>query len=244
MNILTILTTATPRPDIHQNGMYDVVNKLIESNTQDEIHWFINMDKPAMFDKKAEKESLSLVSDYAKKHSTKTGQLHIYLLAGHKESHFGAAAKRLYTAASRVRDTTAIEAFLWLEDDWKLTKSNIFLKEIKDFFRAKHDILLCTDTKFVSGNPFLFKKDFFNIIVSKYKASETAPDPELLLFECVKERYNTDDKRCQHPSYKQRNVFQDIGREWRARRSIGKLNKYKTEHDTSTWEITAPVVGL
>ena len=48
-NALNILTTATPRPELHINGMFQVIDTLIRAKTQHYIFWYINIDKPSMF---------------------------------------------------------------------------------------------------------------------------------------------------------------------------------------------------
>ena len=232
MNVLTILTTATPRPDVHRVAMLDVVKQLIENQTQDKINWYINIDVPAMFSKDEVEKTVNEINVF----STKYQDLQVHILTGHKEAHFGAAARRLYMTADVALDkVNCTEAFLWLEDDWMLVNDNSFFKEVKSFFEQSYDIFLCTSQKYISGPPFFFKRDFFDIIKNNYFISEVTLDPELMLFECVKKRYDTDEKRYEHPFYKRKDVFKDIGREWRANRSIEKLNKYNAELHTNTW---------
>lgn len=233
MNSLIVLTTATPRPDLHKAGLFEVIKTLIEGKTQNKIFWYVNVDRPSMFSKQEVEQTLKQINDFARE---KTNELSVTTLSDHEVAHAGAAARRLYETIGKSqpfnKDT---EVFFWLEDDWALTDSETFVREVKNFFKTNQDVLLCTSQKYISGHPFLFKRDFFDVIIDKYKTVKKNPDPELMLFDCVKEYYMTEEKRLKQPSQKRKEVFKDIGREWRIEQSIGKMNKYKAKRHSFTW---------
>ena len=233
MNNLIILTTATPRPELHAIGLLETIEVLIKERTQNKIYWYVNIDKPKMFNKQEVKQTINQINNFAKE---KTEELSVFIFSDHKEAHAGAAARRLYTEIAKSRPfEQGNEVFFWFEDDWALTNKGSFVKAVGNFFETSQDVLLCTWQKYISGHPFLFRRDFFDVITDKYKVVKRNTDPELFLFDCVKDYYMTSLKRLKQPLYNQKNLFEDIGRKWREDRSIGKTNKYEAKQHNFTW---------
>lgn len=233
MNNLIIITTATPRVDLHKAGLLETIKVLIEGKAQDKIFWYVNVDCPSMFSKQEIEQTLIQINNFARERADK---MSVFLLSDHKEAHAGAAARRLYEKISETRPfEQGNEVFFWFEDDWALTEEESFVEVVRAFFETDQDILLCTWQKYISGHPFLFRRDFLEVILNKYKVVKRNTDPELFLFDCVKDYYMTRQKRLIQPLHKRKKMFNDIGREWRIERSIGKTNKYKAKQYNFTW---------
>ena len=126
MPTLNILTTATPRPEIHELTVIKAVDKLLSFGLQDRIEWYINVDKPSMFTEQARTNTVdNFLSFY------RPG-LKTHIMADHQSAHFGAAARRLYTSCE---PSGTDNIFLWLEDDWVLNEDEAFLRFYLNFFR-------------------------------------------------------------------------------------------------------------
>lgn len=225
MSILNILTTATPRPEVHELTLFKAIDSLLTNGPQEKIHWYINVDCPSMF---TEQHKVNTVNNFL---SFYRPGLKTYIMSDHQSAHFGAAARRLYTTC----EGTGI--YLWLEDDWLLKEDQSFFDLLNKFFMFDYNFFLCSIARYVTGNPFFFKQDFFNIIKRKYNSFEHNIDPELMLFEGVMEKFNISNPRVVPPNSFHKEYFFDVGRQWRADRNIQKLDKYRTHTKEVTWSI-------
>lgn len=223
MLILNILTTATPRPEVHEVTLFKTIDSLLSKGPQQKINWYINVDCPSMF---SEEDRTNTVNNFL---SFCRPGLKTYIMADHQSAHFGAAARRLYTAC----ESTGI--YLWLEDDWLLRDDAYFFELLHKFFNFQYNFFLCSIATYVTGNPFFFKQDFFDLIKRKYMSIQENIDPELMLFEGIKEKFNVENPRVVPPNSLHSQYFFDVGRQWRAQKNIHKLDKYQTHLKEITW---------
>ncbi len=240
LNVLNILTTATPRPDIHVRAMFKVVDTLLKENIQNKIYWYINLDIPSMFTEHEVEETINQINLFNNFYNQfYPNKIQITILKDHEEAHFGLAAKRLYGRLGRIEKLENYNnVFLWLEDDWAMKKTDEFMYELKKFFTSDQDFLMGTTTnKYISGHPFFFKSRFFNMMVERYKTLKNTIDPEVQILIVVRKFYGLDEIRNEQPSFKQFDVFYDVGRKWREINLIKKQNKYKQHKTNSTWEL-------
>lgn len=227
MNILNILTTATPRPELHEETVFRTIELLVKNKCQDVINWHVNLDSPSMFTTAEKNKAIETILRFNK------SSFNTYFYRQHDSAHFGAAARRLYTSC-KVKPGNNI--FMWLEDDWKLIDTEFF-NFVKRFFESSHSFLLCSVAHYVTGNPIIFREDFFNEMVSSYEKINGDYDPELVLFETVKKYFNIENPRTLPPNSIHKQFFIDAGREWRAARNIIKLDKYETHLKDTTWAV-------
>lgn len=225
MPILNIFTTATPRPEIHDLTLLKTIDTLLSHGPQERIEWYINVDCPSMF---TEQERVSTVNNFL---SFYRPSLKTHIMADHQSAHFGAAARRLYSSC----ESTGNDIYLWLEDDWLLKEDQSFFELLGKFFTFDYNFFLCSIAHYVTGNPFFFKQDFFDIVKRKYSTLENNIDPELMLFEAVMEKFHINNPRVSPPNSLHKKYFFDIGRQWRAERNIQKLDKYHTHFKETTW---------
>lgn len=225
MQTLNVFTTATPRPELHNNTVIKAIKDLFNSNIE-KITWYINVDCPSMFSEEDRKNTVdNFLSFY------KTG-LKTIIWADHSSAHFGAAARRLYTQCD-IEGKNNI--FLWLEDDWVLNSDQYFFDLLDHYYISDLNFFLCSIAQYVTGNPFFFKQDFFELVKNKYLSTEKNIDPELMLFSAVCEKFNIQNPRVIPPNSIHRQYFFDVGRQWRAEKNIQKLDKYVTHLKEVTW---------
>lgn len=234
MSRLIILTTATPRHDLHAQGLFGAVDVLLTYTKN--VKWFVNIDSPSMFTDQDVQDTLEHFNSFHSKQKNLGKNLGLNITYQRKAGHFGAAARRLYATASSNIRSSSDNVYMWLEDDWMLFNPMALGVKYNQFITNNDDILLATEQKYISGHPFFYRQDFFDLICSMYQQHNDNVDPELHLFECAMEMYNTIEPRYRHPSNKVVNAFCDIGRDWRDQRQIRKLEKYNSAEDTITWK--------
>lgn len=225
MQTLNIFTTATPRPEVHAQTLFKTVDSLLAKGPQQKIEWYINIDCPSMF---SEQDKVNTINNFL---SFYRPGLKTHIMSDHQVAHFGAAARRIYTSCETQGN------FLWLEDDWVLNEDEYFFELLNKFFTFDYNFFLCSIATYVTGNPFFFKQDFFELIKRKYSMLESNIDPELILFEAVTEKFHTNNPRIVPPNSLHKQYFFDVGRQWRADRNIQKLDKYNTHLKEVTWLI-------
>jgi hypothetical protein len=224
--MLNILTTATPRPELHNETAIKAVQEL--SKEIKNIHWYINIDCPRQFFKEEDRKATA--DNFL---SLKAPGLKTTIFSKHSSSHFGRAARRLYGSC---KPEGKNDIFLWLEDDWAFQPDKNFFYLLDYFFTSNQNFLLCSKLPYVTGNPFFFRRDFFDHIVNKLYSIKEHLDPEDFLWQCVEEKYNIDCRdlpvNSVHKAY-----FFDMGRKWRKDRSISKINRNKSAIKTITWRM-------
>ena len=222
--MLYILTTATPRPELHNETVINAVKELC--NRVDQINWYINIDCPKQFF--SENHRKVTADNFL---TLQSPNLKTIILAKHSTAHFGRAARRLYhTCKPEGND----DIFMWLEDDWVFRSNECFFELFNNFLSSNQNFLLCSKNKYVSGNPFFFRRDFFDHIVNKLNSNVENFDPELLFFWCVEQKYNIKYKELP-PNSIHKEVFFDAGRKWRESHNIIKYNKKITQCKKETW---------
>lgn len=202
---LHILTTATPRTDLHRKTLepaLEVLSKCFD------VHLYINLDD--VLGEDAFQESMEFIE------TLPTKQTH---LMPSKTGSFKLAAKRLYEA---VKLPDEDDLFLWLEDDWVLERPDDFVEELKSFSDSGYDFIVTTIYDYIGGNPLVFRKEFFDQMQEHYLDNTFPMDPERVLWHIEQAIWGG-----QHGSNCKflEGTFVDVGREWRADRGIEKENK-------------------
>jgi hypothetical protein len=235
MKYLNIITTATPRADIHNQCFIRYVKILLDSNPSYIIRLFVNLDKPPMMTEEEyeeAKQNIFLLENSSEK-------LQLFFSTNKENPSFKAAAKVLYTKCAEQIHDEDNNVFFWFEDDWILYDTeespNITdkilhsVKSIERFFNDGRKILLLTGgSKYLNGRPHLFKRELFDVIISLYKR-ERLLDPEIVMMEAKKIVFE-DKMLREHLTdksvYMCIPLFTDVGIRWRKDRNIQKLNRF------------------
>lgn len=222
--MLNILTAATPRPELHNETVIKTVQELV--NRVDKINWYINIDCPKKFFTKEDRKATA--DNFL---SLQAPNLKTIMLSKHSTAHFGRAARRLYHSCKPESDD---DVFMWLEDDWIFQPDDNFSDLINHFFKSDQHFFLCSKHEYVTGNPFFFRREFFDHIVNKLYVIEGNPDPEIFLWECIEEKYKINRRDLPLNSI-HKTYFIDAGRTWKSKRNITKRNKAVTKFAKTTW---------
>lgn len=230
LGTLNVLTTATPRPELHELSLFYALKSL--RRTSFDIHWFVNVDCPSMFSENARKETSEKIKDFSHRNNIK-----LSIFDQHENSHFGKAGQRLFSECNK-QITKDKNIFMWLEDDWTPVhfKVSLFLQHVQRFLQSPQDFIFTTSHPYVTGNPIVFKRPFFDTVCKLYTENE---DPETLFLQASSELYDIKDPRLDFDL--KRSVFYvcplfcDLGTAWRLSKSITKLSKYKAKEHDVTW---------
>lgn len=225
MKVLNVLTTATPRHDIHKGGLFKAIAAIPKDVG---VKWFVNLDHPSMISEEERAESYRGFIEFAEQHSNVKLYIH-----NSNIGNFDRAAEYLFFACrDRIRNNLS-NRFLWLEDDWILNDEQAFVQSIEEAFRNKASFFHFAQTPYLSGNPHIFTKKHFWEVIRYYKENDLI-DPELTFMAVKKVMYKDDDLRIPAPDsiHRQRTFF-DLGRKWRDRRGIEKADKFAK--NKSTW---------
>jgi len=220
MNNLAVLTTATPRAELFEEGLYPTLKFL----SQDfKLFWFVNLDAPPMLSLQDFEVAKSSILNFVKTNNIKGA-----LTTNTKTPNFGVAAQTVFKKASA---SIPFDFYMWLEDDWKLENETAYRIALYKYIEEEKDFLLSM-RPYVCGNPFIFKHEFFKEVVEGYQ--DRALDPELMFFYQRQIQRNGKSKKTPEKNSIQANYFVDIGRDWRANRKIIKQNKHKNPKNTWT----------
>lgn len=216
MRTLTVLTTATPRPDLHKEGYFPILEFL---SKHFQLKLYIHLDN--ILGEEAWNESLS---EFEKLPYEKT------LIEKHEDCSFRTASKETYLFC---KPQDGDELFLWLEDDWLLTddeqKRQTLLEEVDTF---SLDFISTTLYNYPCGNPTFFKRKFFEEMKAHYAGQSNPFDGEIAMWECCEKIYGEAKPRSRTKFLP--DIFFDLGRDWRSERSIDKVNKRGVE-TKGTW---------
>lgn len=223
-NKLYILTTATPRKELHVNSLAPLLRELREDI---DLTWLVNFDVPlAMKDRSRNQE--------AREYLEGLSDIFIY---NDETPCFPLAGRNLYNKCNEIIDRKENNLFLWLEDDWYIYPAHIraFKHKIHDLFDSDISCVLTTRYGYVGGNPVVFKLPLFDNIVEVYAQNPTLMlDPEYAHFQA---QANLDGTHWRHPPKKGHQfrtpIFHDVGREWRKRNHLGKISRDR--HSPVTW---------
>lgn len=234
MKYLNIITTATPRADVHNKCFLRYIKILLDNNPSYTIRLFVNLDKPSMISREEFEEAKQNILYF----ESVNEKLKLFFTTNEENPSFMLAAKTLYmSCAEQIKDEEN-NVFFWFEDDWILytaeEKSTIeeltirSTKEIEEFFESDKKILLLTGSTYLNGRPHLFKWGLFDEIVSMCK-SEKLLDPEILLMEAKRKVFGDKTLRkilTDRSIHKCIPLFTDLGIRWRKNRNIQKMNRY------------------
>ena len=201
---INVMTTATPRTELHQTTLEPTLKVLSEHF---DVRLYITLDD--VLDEDSFKESIEYIE------TLPTRQTH---LVPSKTGSFKLVTKKLYESISPDEE----DIFFWLEDDWILMKPDLFVDELKKFPETDYDFIVTTIYDQIGGNPLVFRKRFFDEMKEYYLQNEKPMDPELVLWHIEKKIWGG---KHQSNWLLVKNVFVDAGKEWRLARGIKKQNK-------------------
>ena len=222
---LIILTTATPREEVHNKACIDIVKKIssILIDNDIEILWFVNIDNPLDDDSDSCKRNfINSFSNYK--------NINVFVHINKEEYCFGKSGARLYFASSFHAEESSI--FFWLEDDWALEEyeQNFLNDKILHFIsNCKVSIL-----KFMKknrtlrgcGNPILFKKNVYDAILNRCKKeflnNSHFEDSEDRFRNVLKNMIKNSELNAKENILFEKMIFFDIGRQWRYDKGISK----------------------
>ena len=208
---LYILTTATDRPDLHNQTLPPFFDILKEQDIN--YKWFINLDSPF-------KKTQEAVDNF-KNFTGGIQDLHIS-----EKACFYSAAK--HTITSAYNELNDLDGYvIRLEDDWDLLIS-FDMRELVDSdyeyigFHFHHFFEF-------SFNPTMWSKDFFiKNVYEPFAASDTSIDPEQLLINHHKLTRSEDSNHLKSVKRISFNgVFEDAGRAWGEQHGLKKWSKTK-----------------
>jgi len=215
---INVLTTATPRPELHEVTLKPTLEVLSKHFN---IRWHVTLDD-VLTDQPLALYENSM--NYLK--TLPTGKTYLYPV---DFKSFKLVAKKLYDSISPEQD----DLFLWLEDDWIIQEDKIdkFISAIKKFPGSDHDFIVTTIYNYIGGNPLVFRKKFFDLMQDYYRGNEKPIDPELALWSMHNKMFGGRMKsNCQFL----KDTFVDAGRDWREERGIEK--EHKKSNSNKTWK--------
>ena len=213
--MLYILTTATPRCELHQECCIQFITELVKFK---QITWIINIDVPSILNI-SEQYLNECISKFEKIKTFKT----IINVNKTNPSFSNAGRYLIKKVFSLYKESDFI---FWLEDDWALKENiiNDFLLKYEDFEKSNFfNYLLLTNCPYPSGQPFIFKGKILPKLYKFYKKIKKI-DPEVAIFNTVRELSGLE-KNEQYKLCINLPIFFDKGREWRQNMNIAKTNK-------------------
>jgi len=155
MKRFTILTTALIRNDVHKKGILNFLNLILKSKKIMEsvkINLIINLD----IVKRDKDKEIALVKNVFMNLSNKN--VAVYLL-GSRNPCFHNAFKRVFKKANEIINGKEDNIFMWLEDDWYITKDNfekIVEPQFINYINDKNIDCLTMYNEYPSGPPYCF----------------------------------------------------------------------------------------
>ena len=210
---INVMTTATPRTELHQTTLEPTLKVLSEHF---DVRLYITLDD--VLDEDSFKESIEYIETLPTRQTR---------LMPSKTGSFKLVTKRLYDTVCPENEN---DIFLWLEDDWVLMKPDLFVDELKKFSESDYDFIVTTLYDQIGGNPLVFRKHFFDEMKKYYFQNEKPMDPERVLWHTESAIWGG---LHQSTWLFLKDVFVDAGREWRDARGIEKEDKRSDE--MTTW---------
>jgi hypothetical protein len=228
MLVLNILTTATPRKKLHEKSLYRQLKRLKEENLFDHIKWFVNLDKPSIFDDNA--------FNLTKKHLMSFEFLDIHYTECLEKPTFAKAGKRVFENCSTQLNGEDNNYFFWLEDDWYLDVA--YLQHVKKFIESDKQYYPVSGTQRATGRPSFFRSSLFYATLNKMR--EKSIDPEFAMMYASNRVYDMIfDKNYPRGNIPDKYLYLsgerhagDYGTNWRKVRGIEKTNRYNSKIDT------------
>jgi len=228
--ILNILTTATPRPNIHQKTLEPWFRTLYKSKIFNRINWFVNLDKPSMFSAK----DFLLAKKYLHKNFYFVNRYYSERL---QNPTFALASRNVYVNCNDTIDRSKKNYFMWLEDDWIIDAPAI--EHIKNYIESEKDIINLNAKQRVTGNPCIFNQNFFDGCFDVIKKGDTDPEMAMMYMSydiypdmirtVASPRDNLPDRVVYNPGVR---LVHDVGVGWKKRKGIIKTSKFIVQQDT------------
>lgn len=183
MKHLYILTPSVSRSDCHSDSIIPFVNQIYDSNLFQNITWFVNIDRPT--NTKFEFEKLEITKNNFIEKTNKN----ISLKINKSETPcFYKAFSHLFNSVKVDIEVNNLHdddfCILWLEDDWKLTRSEDFFRDLNLFF-SKPELKFYTLYKHkinIGGNPQIIKGSLYNLYFKNMDISiDNKRDPEVIM---------------------------------------------------------------
>ena len=233
---LHILTTATPRRDLHYVGLFPAVDALRERE-EFEVIWYVNLDCPVLFSEDDFNKSLQAFKDMGATVFTNT-----------EDPCFAQAARVLYTNCQDNLNPAYNNVFMWLEDDWTMHYLRLegFAATVAGWINTRHSCLLTVIPHRIGGQPCFFRLPLFEKVAEQYRLTDAMIDPEVTIMEEQRKLDGVSDSFYTPPvggvGFEDQ-LFIDIGRNWRKYSKIGKTSRFDTkehtwypdEHGTTEW---------
>lgn len=222
---LHILTTATPRRDLHYVGLFPTVDALREQEGF-EVVWYVNIDCPAMFTHDDVEKSYKAFLDMGVDHLT----------INKDNPCFAEAARTLYTSCQDNLVAEDKNVFMWLEDDWTMHYLRLqgFADIVESWIPSSHSCLLTVIPHRIGGQPCLYRQELFDRVVDQYRATDEMIDPEIVIME-EQRKIDGFDGFYAPPTGGigfDDQLFIDIGRNWRKYTKVGKTGRYDNKDHT------------
>jgi len=228
--ILNILTTATPRIDLHEQTLYPWIKELQDSKIYDKINLYINLDKPKMF---TDAEFFT-TKNYL---FTNFNFVNIIYTECLENTSFSNAAKNVYNSCVTNINHDKPNHFLWLEDDWLIHTRQDAINDVRQFIASKKDVLSFGSLYRITGWPVIFTKKVFDAIYKKLHLQDV--DPEVAMMTAVYDIYDMSRENYPRDSLPENVLFRssfcrciDLGRDWREVKQIFKTNKWDVNQPT------------
>lgn len=241
MRKLYILTTSTPRLDLHEKTYFKFLERILEISRSEkifeEIVACINLDKTELF---SQEELLEHVEKFVEKIKKFDSNDFEWILEVSKSSDFGIASAKTHLLAS-AEDPKENSIFMWLEDDWRFFEEAHpgFLKSFKTFLSDEKYQFMTFNSKqgVVNGWPFFFKNKFFTRVmqsIAKELTTSSFSDGEMRyqdVYEKMKKEGTNENMEFVSVDP---GTFIDEGRAWREKKKIHKWSD-KRASGSFTW---------
>ena len=236
---ISILTTATPRFDIHEKCVIDVIDTLC--NNGHEVSLYVNIDIPG-FVKNAKDNTDSLLC-HLETMSLASLKYHVNDTNPDFSRAFEQCIKMLIEDDKKPED----EMYMWLEDDWEIVDKDAFVAAITAIEEDTiHETFTFCNPR-PSGPPMMFREKFLNTVVEHYCMNDEVNnfDPEVRFVKCYDVKFGrSGNKRLGNRSESHfpdnwdglPTIFKDAGRAWRIDNSISKWRS-KNGSCSKTWSI-------
>jgi len=166
MTELRVLTTMTPRNDLHQQCVYPLLKAV---SRRFDITWHVHIDHTDHFSQSESNETRQAIQKFSEEHEIRAVVWERWTDCG-----FSSAAKTLFNSINASDDAL----FLWLEDDWIVSDANEVAEKLVTFAESDKRYFSLRSPYHVVGGPFFFKKDLFDEIHWLY-VNKPLIDPEL-----------------------------------------------------------------
>ena len=228
--ILNILTTATPRVELHIKSLEPWLKALHNSKIFDKINWFVNLDKPDIFNT----EQMSFARNYL---HAKYKFLNLFYTECVEDCSFTNAARTVYNNCYDNIESAEKNYFMWLEDDWKIKPGYHAIDDIKKFIESGKEILSFGNIARITGWPHIVSENMF--YRTREELNSKKIDPELAMMLSSYDVYNLPRKYFPRDYLPEEVIYRsvenrcfDMGVRWRDSKQISKTYRYDVNQNT------------